>query len=125
MRHTRYRLRTLLSGRWLFPVRSTMASNDSDDKTKHDARRPRRPKQGRKAFGTILPRHGASPGSADAERIAKVIARAGLCSRRDAETWIAAGRVSVNGAVIASPALNVTRNDVISIDGKPLPARER
>ena len=42
------------------------------------------------------------------ERIAKVIARAGLASRREAEAWIAAGRVAVNGAVIASPALNVT-----------------
>ena len=38
------------------------------------------------------------------ERIAKVIARAGLASRREAEAWIAAGRVAVNGAVIASPA---------------------
>ena len=42
------------------------------------------------------------------ERIAKVMARAGLASRREAEAWIAAGRVAVNGAVIASPALNVT-----------------
>jgi 23S rRNA pseudouridine2605 synthase len=59
------------------------------------------------------------------ERIAKVIARAGLASRRDAEAWIAAGRVAVNGAVIASPALNVTADDRISIDGEPLPGRER
>ena len=42
------------------------------------------------------------------ERIAKVIARAGLASRREAEAWIAAGRVAVNGEVIASPARNVT-----------------
>ena len=42
------------------------------------------------------------------ERIAKVMARAGLASRREAEAWIAAGRVAVNGAVISSPALNVT-----------------
>jgi 23S rRNA pseudouridine2605 synthase len=59
------------------------------------------------------------------ERIAKVIARAGLASRREAEAWIAAGRVAVNGAVIASPALDVTASDRITIDGKPLPARER
>jgi 23S rRNA pseudouridine2605 synthase len=59
------------------------------------------------------------------ERIAKVIARAGLASRREAEAWIAAGRVSVNGAVIASPALNVRPSDRISIDGQPLPRRER
>ena len=59
------------------------------------------------------------------ERVAKVIARAGLASRRDAEEWIAAGRVTVNGAVIDSPALNVTARDRISVDGEPLPARER
>jgi len=59
------------------------------------------------------------------ERVAKVIARAGLASRREAEAWIAAGRVAVNGTVIASPAVNVGANDRVSVDGKPLPARER
>ncbi len=59
------------------------------------------------------------------ERIAKVIARAGLTSRREAEAWIAAGRVAVNGAVIDSPALNVTAADRISVDGTALPGRER
>jgi 23S rRNA pseudouridine2605 synthase len=59
------------------------------------------------------------------ERVAKVIARAGLASRREAEGWIAAGRVAVNGKVITSPALNVGAQDKISVDGKPLPARER
>jgi 23S rRNA pseudouridine2605 synthase len=59
------------------------------------------------------------------ERIAKVIARAGLASRREAEAWIAAGRVAVNGEVIASPALNVSPADVVAVDGRPLPARER
>src|SRR6187397_358206 len=61
----------------------------------------------------------------EGERIAKVIARAGLCSRREAETWIAAGRVSVNGEKIATPALNVTPADQIAVDGKPLPGAER
>jgi 23S rRNA pseudouridine2605 synthase len=61
----------------------------------------------------------------DGDRIAKVIARAGLASRREAEAWIAAGRVSVNGKVISSPALNAGRRDRISIDGQPLPGRER
>jgi 23S rRNA pseudouridine2605 synthase len=61
----------------------------------------------------------------EGERIAKVIARAGLASRREAEAWIAAGRVSVNGAKITSPALNVTRADRIVVDGKPLPGAER
>ncbi len=59
------------------------------------------------------------------ERIAKVIARAGLASRRQAEAWIAAGRVTVNGAAISSPALNVGRRDRITVDGAPLPARAR
>ena len=59
------------------------------------------------------------------ERIAKVLARAGLCSRRDAERWIAAGRVAVNGAVLASPALNVGPRDRVTVDGEPLPGRER
>jgi 23S rRNA pseudouridine2605 synthase len=59
------------------------------------------------------------------ERIAKVIARAGLASRREAEAFIAAGRVVVNGAVITSPALNVTLADSITVDGEPLPQRER
>jgi len=59
------------------------------------------------------------------ERIAKVMARAGLASRREAEAWIADGRVSVNGAVISSPALNVTPSDSILVDGAPLRSRER
>jgi 23S rRNA pseudouridine2605 synthase len=61
----------------------------------------------------------------DGERIAKVMARAGLASRREAEAWIEAGRVSVNGKAITSPALNVTRKDRITVDGQPLPGRER
>ena len=63
--------------------------------------------------------------NASGERIAKVMARAGLASRREAEAWIAAGRVSVNGATIASPALNVGPRDVIAVDGVPLGRRER
>jgi 23S rRNA pseudouridine2605 synthase len=59
------------------------------------------------------------------ERIAKVMARAGLCSRREAEAWIAAGRVAVNGQTIASPALNVSARDAVTVDGAPLPMRER
>lgn len=59
------------------------------------------------------------------ERIAKVIARAGLGSRREIEDWIAAGRVAVNGEVIDSPALNVTSRDRVSVDGEPLPEPER
>jgi 23S rRNA pseudouridine2605 synthase len=59
------------------------------------------------------------------ERIAKVIARAGLASRREAEAWIAAGRVAVNGTIISSPACNVSPRDRVTVDGEALPARER
>jgi 23S rRNA pseudouridine2605 synthase len=62
---------------------------------------------------------------AGGERIAKVIARAGLGSRRQAEAWIGEGRVAVNGEAISSPARNVTAADRVTVDGKPLPARER
>ena len=52
------------------------------------------------------------------DRIAKVLARAGLASRRDAERMIEDGRVTVNGKHISSPALNVTYADEITVDGK-------
>lgn len=58
------------------------------------------------------------------ERIAKVIARSGRASRRDAERLIAEGRVQVNGAKIESPARNVTDEDRITVDGTPLAAPE-
>lgn len=56
----------------------------------------------------------------EGERIAKVIARSGFCSRRDAEKLIAEGRVALNGAILTSPARNVTDTDLVAIDGKPL-----
>jgi 23S rRNA pseudouridine2605 synthase len=56
----------------------------------------------------------------EGERIAKVLARAGVASRREAERIIAAGRVAVNGRVIDGPALNVTGQDRITVDGKAL-----
>jgi 23S rRNA pseudouridine2605 synthase len=62
----------------------------------------------------------ANPG----QRLAKVMARAGLCSRREAETWIEAGRVTVNGQLQTSPAFNVTEADKVAVDGKPLPEAE-
>ena len=58
------------------------------------------------------------------ERIAKRIARAGICSRRDAEVFIRDKRVTVNGQRIDSPALNVIATDKITVDGKLLPPRE-
>ena len=58
------------------------------------------------------------------DRIAKVLARHGVASRREAERMIEAGRVSVNGKPIESPALNVTDTDRITVDGKPLAERD-
>ena len=57
-------------------------------------------------------------------RIAKAMARAGLCSRREAERWIADGRVSVNGKLLSTPAFEVGPRDRITIDGEPLPEAE-
>ncbi|NOU06245.1 MAG: pseudouridine synthase [Hyphomicrobiaceae bacterium] len=67
------------------------------------------------------------PGSGrpiDEMRIAKALARSGLCSRREAERWIAEGRVQVNGETLASPALDVGPKDRVLVDGKPLPDAE-
>ena len=55
------------------------------------------------------------------DRIAKVIARAGVCSRREAERRIDAGRVTVNGKILDTPAYKVALSDTILIDGEPLP----
>jgi 23S rRNA pseudouridine2605 synthase len=57
------------------------------------------------------------------ERIAKLLARSGLCSRRDAERWIAAGRVSIDGVTLTSPAINVTPGMAVAVDGRPIPLK--
>ena len=54
------------------------------------------------------------------ERIAKIMAAAGLCSRRDAERWIIAGRVIVNGKILTTPACVIGPDDTVMVDGKPL-----
>ena len=79
----------------------------------------------RKRVPPPRPSPASGEGSPKAERVAKAIARAGLASRREAEAWIAAGRVAINGTTIASPAVNVGASDRVSVDGKPLPVRER
>jgi 23S rRNA pseudouridine2605 synthase len=100
---------------------------DNEDDSKVFAKRPAF--GGRGAYRERAPeeRRTARPPreKKSGERIAKVVSRAGLASRRDAEEWIVQGRVSVNGRVINSPALDVTESDVITVDGKPLPPRER
>ncbi|UWQ92472.1 rRNA pseudouridine synthase [Rhodobacteraceae bacterium M382] len=62
--------------------------------------------------------------SQNGDRIAKVLARAGVASRREAERMIEAGRIAVNGKKIDSPALNVTDQDKITVDGAPMKVPE-
>ncbi len=66
----------------------------------------------------------ADKSTPEGERIAKVLSRRGVASRREAERLIEAGEVKVNGKTITSPALNVTAGDRITISGHPLPAEE-
>ncbi len=62
----------------------------------------------------------------EGNRIAKVMARAGLCSRREAESWIAGrARSGSTARSITSPALDIGADDKVLVDGKPLPERER
>jgi 23S rRNA pseudouridine2605 synthase len=90
-----------------------------------DGRRPERPRRPR-GEETAAPAPAILPSLAqEPERIAKVMARAGVASRRDSEAMIAEGRVSVNGKLLESPARDVGPGDVVLVDGEPLPARER
>jgi 23S rRNA pseudouridine2605 synthase len=75
---------------------------------------------GRLRYGTSMT--DKTPDTPQGDRIAKTLSRAGIASRREAERMIEAGRVSVNGKVIDSPALNVTPGDRIVVDGKPVGA---
>jgi 23S rRNA pseudouridine2605 synthase len=102
----------------------TSGPKDRTQDRQHHRGRPFRGKR----LKTSLPKPAVEmplPEAKTAERIAKVMARAGLASRREAEGWIEAGRVSVNGEKITSPALNVKATDKITVDGKPLPQKER
>jgi 23S rRNA pseudouridine2605 synthase len=100
---------------------------DNEDDSKVFAKRPAFGGRGAYRERNFEERRPARPPKVKkaGERIAKVLSRAGLASRRDAEEWIVQGRVTVNGRIINSPALDVTTNDVITVDGKPLPPRER
>lgn len=101
--------------------RGERRSGPRDDKFRED--RPRRDddRGAPRKFGTRAPQEGEDT----SERIAKRLARAGIASRREAETMIAAGRIAVNGKVLDTPAVNVKRTDVITVDGKQLKQAER
>ncbi|MEM6886872.1 MAG: pseudouridine synthase [Pseudomonadota bacterium] len=66
----------------------------------------------------------SAPANTDGDRIAKVLSRAGVASRRDAERMIEAGRIAVNGKLVATPALKVTAKDRISVDGADIAPAE-
>ncbi len=97
------------------PQRSLAASGKSDHKP---ARKPVH-KRGGKPRPTK-----PTPGPGEPLRIAKAMARAGLCSRREAERWIEQGRVNVNGKLLTTPAFEVSAKDKVLVDGKPLPTAE-
>jgi 23S rRNA pseudouridine2605 synthase len=69
-------------------------------------------------------RLGADRQVAEGERIAKVLARAGVASRREVERLIAAGRVSVNGEPLTAPGMKVSPSDRVTLDGRPVKAAE-
>jgi 23S rRNA pseudouridine2605 synthase len=69
--------------------------------------------------------HDAPSSDTEAERIAKVIARAGICSRRDAEKLVAERRVTIDGETVTSPGTRVRSGQVVAVDGKPLAEPER
>ncbi len=72
----------------------------------------------------ILPDPQGEKPDPQGEKIAKVLARAGLCSRREAERWIKMGRVAVGGQTVTTPAVRVTNVAEVTVDGKPLPETE-
>ena len=111
-------------------TRDERPRRDNEDDSKVFAKRPAFGGRGeyrerKPDFDKRAPREAMPAKKKTGERIAKIVSRAGLCSRRDAEEWITQGRVAVNSRVINSPALDITENDVVTIDGKPLPERER
>ena len=79
--------------------------------------------KGAKAGGKPGPKGGKAEASGPpsrTERIAKVMARAGIASRREVERLIGLGKVALNGRILDTPATLVTRDDVITVDGKPI-----
>ncbi|MFN4069718.1 MAG: S4 domain-containing protein, partial [Brevundimonas aurantiaca] len=79
-----------------------------------------RPRAGKPAGGRDAKPAKAEAAPARSERIAKAMARAGIASRREVERLIGLGKVAVNGRILDTPATLVTRDDVITVDGKPI-----
>jgi len=110
------------------PDSRRFAKGGDDTRQQESAFKPRKssapfkkPTRSQRADTREAPVHEDAAGT----RIAKLMARAGLCSRRDAEIWIAEGRVCVNGQVLTSPAVNILPKDKVTVDGEALAAAER
>ncbi len=106
--------------------------NDKKPRPRQDDRKPG-PRKPFAKDGAKGPPKGGKPGGKPAaapaepkrtERIAKAMARAGIASRREVERLIGLGRVAVNGKILDTPATLVTREDVITVDGKPIGAAQ-
>ncbi|WP_422372850.1 pseudouridine synthase [Hoeflea sp.] len=82
--------------------------------------KPTRGKSGQKAPPSVDPQAAVESG-----RIAKILARAGVASRRDVERMVAEGRIRVNGKVLESPAIVVSLTDRIEVDGEEIAGIER
>lgn len=114
------------------------ASSESRGDKRRGEERPDKPRSSGPRHAKVRPAgslpSGARPGGpqkasepaplSEPMRIAKAMARAGLCSRREAERWITDGRVAVNGKILETPACEVGPGDKIVVDGRPLPAAE-
>ncbi len=100
-----------------------MSFDPSDDSPRKKNAQDAKPSL-RKAEAETTPLPADSTTERPGERIAKALARAGLCSRREAERWIEEGRISVNGVVLESPAFNVTAQDRIAVDCRPVDSPE-
>ncbi len=81
----------------------------------NESEKPRKPRPAAtETFGADVP-----------QRISKIMARAGVASRRDIERMIMEGRVSLNGKLLDSPVVNATLADHIEVDGQPIRGIER
>ena len=103
------------------------AFRKSEDGAKSFGDKPRgeRPRPGGRDGGRDSPKTAKGPAApVRSERIAKAMARAGIASRREVERLIGLGKVAVNGRILDTPATLVTREDVITVDGKPITAAQ-
>lgn len=95
----------------------TPRAESSEDGKKPFEKKPFDKKFGDKKFGD---KKGPKKPALPAERIAKVLARAGLASRREVERLIGLGKIAVNGRILETPAVTVTAEDIITVEGKPI-----